>query len=223
MKLAVVLFAYKRPEILKKALASHTKIDGADYFCFIDHSEMQDKILQIVKASGLYKMIHLRRESNFKKPEEKLNSNITLGITQIFENGYDAVIVLEDDLVIAKDGLQYLADKLKELQYYKTYGSVCLNKGDILNKAFRCWGWGTWKHVWENIEWDIEVFGTYKKGWDKTHSWDYYVAFWMELNQLYARASEFERVKHIGNTGVHYRWYSKFGIRPILRKLGIIK
>lgn len=212
MNLAVVLFAYQRPKTLKKALATHTLLKDADYYCFIDYSKMQEEIAKIVYDTGLYPFI-IKRSHKYG-----LNRNIIDGITEIFTHGgYDAVIVLEDDLKIAKDGLRWLQTMLIAKDGDDRYGSVCLNKGDVLNKRFRCWGWGTWKYVWENIDWDIKVFGQYEKRWNKTQSWDYYVAFWMELNQLYARASSFERVKHIGYIGVHYKWYAQFGIRQYYR------
>ncbi len=215
MKLAVILFAYKRPNILLKALATHKKID-ADYYCFVDWSPMQKLIYEIVESKQLY-AVFLKDKSAFKGIGHQLNSNITTGITKVFNMGYDAVIVLEDDLLIADDGFEYLSDQLNKLKDDDRYGSVCLSKGDILNKDFRCWGWGTWRNVWDKIDFRLPVSGTHKKGWDKTHSWDYYVAFWMELNQLYARASEFSRVKHIGNLGVHHKWYSAFSVRKLFR------
>lgn len=211
MKLAVILFAYKRPRTLKRIIKSHTKLEGVDYYCFIDHSPMQKLIYEIVESVQLY-TVYLR------DTQLGLNANITTGITKIFNQGYDAVIVLEDDLVIDNDALEWLKMRLEFFQGDKRYGAVALSKGDVLNKAFRCWGWGTWKHVWDKINWTLEVTDTYKNEWDKTHSWDWYMCFWMELNNLYTRCGEKNRVKHIGHFGVHHKWYSKFGIRRHLRK-----
>lgn len=193
MKTAVVLFAYKRPEYLKKALASHTQVDSLDYYAFVDYSEMQDEILDIILQKGLYTVY--AEEKNLG-----LNKNIITGISVLFRS-YDAVIVLEDDLRISPDAIQYLHYQLWRLRDYKHFSSVCLSKGEIFNE-FRCHGWGTWKDRWQDVVIDIDG-----------ESWDIQLQrFWKE-KKLYCYASPIQRVKHIGNSGVHYKWYSQFGIR----------
>lgn len=219
MKLAVILFAYKRPKILKKVLKTHNKID-ADYFCFIDYSEMQADIYDIVKSKQLY-TIFLKekvKELEETKAAYKLNSSITTGISRIFKMGYDAVIVLEDDIIIKPGGLEYLKEQLELYQHTESFGAVSLQKGKFMD-CFKCWGWGTWKDRWQAIDWRLDVSGKFKADWDKTHSWDFYVAFWFDLQGLFARCHNKGLSKHIGHIGVHHKWYSVFGVRQYLRKL----
>lgn len=216
MKLAVILFAYKRPRILKRVLKTHYKID-ADYYCFIDYSEMQNEIYEIVKSKNLYTFF-LRDKINWNNPSHKLNSNITTGITEVFKMGYDAVIVLEDDILIKPGSLEWLKEQFEVYKHTESFGAVSLDKDKFMG-AFKCWGWGTWKDRWQAIDWRLKVSGKYKSDWDKTHSWDFYVAFWFDVQGLFTRCHPKGLSKHIGHIGVHHKWYSVFGVRQYLRKL----
>lgn len=200
-RLAVILFCYKRPRTLKRVLKTHTKIN-ADYYCFIDGSWEQEKVRKIVESKNLYKITaHIENIG--------LNRNITEGITEIFNKGYDAVIVLEDDILLEEGALEYLQTRLRMLKNDDRFGSVSLQKGKAFNERFYCWGWGTWKHVWEQIDFSKL----------KDESWDVFLAKWMKDNQLYTRCSDKERVKHIGHFGTHYHWYSWFSVRRLFRWL----
>jgi len=201
MKIAVVLFAYKRPEYLKKALASHSKID-ADYVAFVDHSEMQDEVYNII--DNKYFPV-ICRPYNYG-----LNKNIIQGISQIL-TAYDAVIVLEDDIVLSGDALIYLKTYLELLKDVKHIGAVsCKKEPGFLHKGFYCWGWATWRDRWEVIENELNVNG---KSWD-LQVFDYFIK-----NNLYTYCSPIKRSKHIGNIGTHYKWYSKLSVRRIWAKL----
>lgn len=198
MKLAVILFAYKRHRTLKKVLQTITKVD-ADYYCFIDHSEQQQETIEIVAQSAIFDSIAFR-----SKPFG-LNANITMGISEIFDKGYDAVIVLEDDILISKGGLEWLNEQLIIYKHTENIGAISLCKGKFMD-SFKCWGWGTWKEKWDAVNWRLDVSGKFKKGWDKTHSWDYYLAFWMDLNGLFTRCHSKGLSKHIGYIGTHFNW-----------------
>lgn len=214
MKLAVILFAYKRQKTLKKVLRTHYKID-ADYFCFVDYSEIQDEVYQIVDSKKLYTIY--KKESNELSGASKLNSNITTGITEIFKRGYDACIILEDDILIKIGGLEWLKEQLMIYKQTESIGAISLDKGMI--ETFKCWGWGTWKDRWQSIDWNLEPYGKYAKGWNKTKSWDYYVAFWFDAQGLSTRCHPRGLSKHIGYFGTHFKWYSHFSVRKIIKKV----
>ena len=208
MRIAVCLFAFKRPRYLRRAIRTHKKVEGLDYFAFIDYSEIQDKIYEIVDEAGIYTTI-------FKRPLNLgLNENIKRGIQHVFILlGYDAVIVLEDDLLIAEDGIEYLKYTLENHEDIPGFFSISLVKGLITNKQFMCWGWGIWKDRWEEIDWSCRF--------DKPNreSWDMVVAAYMRQAGLYCLCSDESRVKHIGWQGVHYSYLDLFPVRRMLRKL----
>jgi hypothetical protein len=208
MKIAVILFAYKRPRTLKRVLKSHYKID-ADYFCFIDKSEIKKQIYSIVHNSGLY-------EITLRPYNYGLNRNIKDGITEIFNKGYEAAIILEDDILIKKGGLEWLKEQLEIYKHTENIGAVSLCKGKVFDQ-FKCWGWATWKNRWSGIDWSLDVHGRYKSGWDKHHSWDQYVAFYFDLTGQFTRCHYKGLSKHIGYFGTHYSWYSGLSLRKLFR------
>jgi len=201
MKIAVILFVYNRPKYLRKALKTHKKIEGLDYYAFIDYSEKQSEIMDLVADSRVYDKIYLRLE------RYGLNRNITEGITQVFRE-YDAVITLEDDLVLSKDTFYFLVNQLLLLEKDKNCGSVSLYKGAEYEEGNKLLVWATWKDRWERYKF---IEGQGSQG----------VQFWRfhKRNNLYCRCSDKKRVKHIGARGEHFKWYSKFGIRQYLRRL----
>ena len=201
MKIAICLFAYKRPEYLKRALKSHTKID-ADYYAFIDYSDMQNDIFDLIADSRKYDSIICR------PVKLGLNNSIIKGITEVLRN-HDAVIVLEDDIVIDYDSLQWLHYQLWKLESYKHIGSVSLCKGGMLDKDFKCWGWATWRDRWERIEWTPE----------DTRSWDIQLDEYFKSKNLFCYCSPIKRSSHIGNAGTHHKWYSKLSIRRLWKWL----
>lgn len=205
MRIAVILFAYKRPEYLKRALATHRKIKNLSYYAFVDHSEIQKEIIEIIHRSGIYNNI-IARHTRYGS-----SRNITDGITELIQIGFDAVIVLEDDLLLSKDAFYYLINQLILFDKDKNCGSISLYADETYNEKFKCWGWATWYDRWDNYKY-IEGNGT-----QMTQFWNYHLE-----NKLYCKCSNKNRVKHIGRNGENYKWYSNYGVRPILRKLRLI-
>ena len=201
MKIAVILFAYDRIKYLRRALKSHRELPGLDYYCFIDCSPKQTEVYYVVNLFPHWKItprvVHLG-----------LDYNITQGITEVFDMGYDAVIVLEDDLELSEDAFFYLVSNLIIFKDDPHCGSVSLHKEKMYCPDFKCWGWGTWKDRWDRHFYE-DGKGTQATQFAQFH-WD---------NQLYCRCSPVKRVKHFGRTGVHYKWYSGIGFRPLYRWL----
>lgn len=228
MKLASILFTYDRTKYLKKCLNS---INFPIDFIFIDWSKKQTKIRKMIqdKYPGKAKVINERFE------HFGLAKNIIYGINEVFSYGYDAVIVIEDDLILHPQFYNFMKIFLS-CQKAEGWGSVsgCFHEEDNY-KRFLSWGWGTWRDRWERVDWNYESeidknFDSCGKGLVKMYlkaqkgeidSWAVRFAYWHYKNKLscYHPDKYNSLVKHIGKNGTNVRWYSKFGIRPILRKL----
>ncbi len=193
MKTAVILFAYNRPEYLKRAIATHKRHNHLDYFAYIDLSPVQDEIYDIIKESGVYDHIIKRLK------HRGLNDNLMTGINLVFNFlNYDAVIVLEDDLLISEDAINYLERKLIALESVPFVGSVSLYKGSTYDKTFKCWGWGTWKNRWNTVEWIIQ------EHLSNGEVWDVMLNAHFKRVKMKCSCSNIERVQHIGNKGQGY-------------------
>lgn len=108
-------------------------------------------------------------ESKFNKG---LANSIISGVTQIV-NQFGKVIVLEDDLILSRNFLNFMNEALN---YYK-HSPRILNvsgysfdleypedyKYDVaFAYRFSSWGWGTWKDRWEQIDWEMKDYPRYR-------------------------------------------------------------
>lgn len=192
MKIALILFAYNRPKYLKKAIKTHVIPAGIDTYAFVDNSDKQGEVVGIIDKSGLYDVIIPRRE------HYGLNKNIRDGIDWALLQ-HDAVIVLEDDLLLSDDAIIWLKYSLEIFYIFRglTF-SVSCHEGKPLDERFRCWAWGIWKDSWERIDWSV------KPKEKNRDSWDVIVNEYMQQAKVYCYCSDKPRVKHIGAKGVHY-------------------
>jgi len=205
LKVAVCLFAYNRPKYLKRAIKTHVIPAGLDTYAFVDKSDKQKEVVDIIHSSGLYNVIIPRQE------HYGLNRNIKEGIDWVLQD-HDAVIVLEDDLLLGSDAIFYLKSNLEHLRHPNIYAVSC-QEGGGLDKRFRCWAWGTWKDKWDKIDWGLKPKEKNRDSWDVIMNENFRVNGWR------CYCSEKPRVKHIGWSGIHYKQLDRFSIRRLWKKL----
>jgi len=198
MDTAVILFAYNRPHYLKRALKTHKKVAGLKYYAFIDYSNKNIEVMNLITHSGIYDEIILRRE------HYGLNRNITEGITEVFEK-HDAVIVLEDDLLIKEGGLEWLSGTLWDYRNENYVGSISLYHNK--EQEFQSWGWATYRKIWDKHK-HIEGGRTQAQQFKD----------FQRYNNLICITPNKSKVKHIGWKGEHFRWLDFFSIRRLWRK-----
>lgn len=175
----VVVFVYNRPDHTIQLLNSINSLPEAkktDLIVFSDGEKVfNDKKVKEVREA----LEKFRGISNFasytvkyKQKNYGLASSIIEGVTEII-NLYNKVIVLEDDLVVAKDFLSYMNGALS---YYDnnnniwsisgyTFPMKCLNDydHDIYMTGRGCsWGWATWKNRWDTVDWEVSDYDSFK-------------------------------------------------------------
>ena len=175
----IALFAYKREDKLKlciEALSKNELADKTDLFIFSDgYKDEQDKkqveevrkyIRSFLQKNDFKKVEMIERDKNLG-----LAKSIISGVTQII-NLYGKIIVVEDDLITSVDFLQYMNDGLEYYSDFKDYGSISgytyplkslkkYRKDIYVTKKGECWGWGTWKDRWEDVDWTIRDYQEY--------------------------------------------------------------
>lgn len=176
----IVIFAYKRISSVKQALQALQKdklANKSEVFIFVDGykddgdklavEEVQNYLLEFEKHS-IFMKLHLI----FRKRNMGLAASVISGVSVIFQT-YDTVIVVEDDLIVQGNFLQYMNDGL---EYYKTNPRIWSISGFSPKlkslEAYRhdvyvgyvgsSWGWGTWKNRWESVDWNVEDYNKYK-------------------------------------------------------------
>lgn len=180
-KSPVIVFAYKRADKLFHCLSSLNNCYGVkdtDLFVFCDGPKYE-KDNQAV--SQVRELLEEQREKllfhdvtyYYSERNKGLANSIIEGVTKIV-NLYNTAIVVEDDLVVSRDFLDYMNSALDYFADDMRYGSISaytlplkkLKKysNDIyVTRKGDCWGWGTWKNRWNQVDWEVSDYGLYKK------------------------------------------------------------
>ncbi len=162
----IIIFAYKRPAHLARtlsALAQNPEAIISDLIIYCDGSRggASDEASKLVDLTRLVAKDETRfasvkvieRESNFG-----LAKNVTEGVSEVIEN-FGRAIILEDDLVVSTNFLQFMNIALER---YKDAKNVACISGYVyplikeLPEAFfirgaDCWGWATWSDRWRQF------------------------------------------------------------------------
>lgn len=173
----IVLFVYNRPEHTKetiKALKENDLSNESELFIFSDapRSEIDvenvNKVRKIVDNVQGFKKVTIVKAKNNKG----LANSVIGGVTEII-NKYGKVIVLEDDLITSRDFLKYMNEALL---FYNDKSHIWSISGytpnfiaprgyewDVFAIPRACsWGWGTWKNRWNNIDWEVRDYESFK-------------------------------------------------------------
>jgi hypothetical protein len=175
----LILFVYNRPDHTRntlEALSKNISAEETELFIFSDGPKNEGAVQRI---NEVRKVLNEYKHKGFKRVEiiaaEKnkgLANSIITGVTSVI-NEYKRVIVLEDDLLTAPNFLVYMN---KALDFYQDYenvytihgycGNIKIPKNYLYDSYFvptrtGSWGWGTWKNVWEKIDWEIKDRNTF--------------------------------------------------------------
>jgi hypothetical protein len=164
MKVAIAVFCCDRPLHLENLISSLYPIGGLDsqsvnFFCdkyrssdrASDWGDTQRLIQKTISCHG--------GNAFFSDENQGLAKSISSGVSKILES-YDAVIVLEDDLILHRHFIDY---QLTALEKYKNSKEVYQISGFSLKipppqkntcyflPSVSTWGWATWRRAWEGF------------------------------------------------------------------------
>ncbi|TGL90233.1 methyltransferase, TIGR04325 family [Leptospira congkakensis] len=163
----IVIFVYNRPEHTKRVIDSlftNLESSDSDLIIYADYAKNDSHITKVnevrsyIKSITGFKSIQIiERERNFG-----LAKSILSGVTDVLKR-FETVIVLEDDIVVSPFFLQYMNLGLKKYKDVEKVASIHGYNYPIDTKGLKetffikgadCWGWGTWKRVWDQFETD---------------------------------------------------------------------
>ncbi len=176
MKIApITLFTFKRLDTLKQTVEALQKNYLASVSDLIIYSDGAKKKSDEDSVNNV--RAYLKTVLGFKSiiihasPINKgLAASIIEGVTEVL-NHHETVIVLEDDLVSSPNFLNYMNEAL---QFYKNEQRIFsiagfsipikTNKLDYVyfTRRSSSWGWATWKNRWEEIDWDVKDYHSFK-------------------------------------------------------------
>ncbi len=176
----ICLFTYNRVSVTKKtitALKNNFLSSKSELFIFSDgwkknNENDEDKVEEVRDYLNTIK--GFQKITIFNSDKNKgLSKSIIEGVTKVV-NVYDKVIVLEDDLLTSPNFLNYMNETL---DYYSNNNKIFsisgytlnldalsnLSKDVYLGVRASSWGWGTWKNRWENVDWEVKDYNSFKK------------------------------------------------------------
>jgi hypothetical protein len=166
-KTPIALFIYNRPEYTRAALEALSKADRLDecaLHIFADGAKSADDREMVMAARAVAKEFSEKLGAKLIERESNLGlaASITGAVTELCEE-HGRVIVIEDDLLVSRDFLDYM---LQSLDRYKDNKNVLQISGYIfpvdlgagndavLMPISTTWGWATWKRAWESFDSD---------------------------------------------------------------------
>jgi len=167
MNAPVALFGYNRPLHLHKAieaLKKNPESPDTDLFVFIDGPKDNDQATDAIhKCRDLALSISGFKNVTTHIQGENLGlaASIRFGISKVLESS-DSIIVVEDDIILSPNGLQFLNEGLLRYEQEAQISSIhayqypIREKFDecVLLRGADCWGWATWKDRWAATSFD---------------------------------------------------------------------
>tara|TARA_B100000795_G_C22722830_1_gene408199 strand:- start:120 stop:1016 length:897 start_codon:yes stop_codon:yes gene_type:complete len=197
----ILIFTYKRLKSLKRLIKSiklNKNYNKHKLYILSDGSKKKSDQTQINKVRSFCKKIRGFKSKKIilRKENFGLAQNITMGVSELIKK-YGSVIVLEDDLVLSKNFLEYinlaLAKYKKNKKVWHITGwsdnlGIKKNENDVyFSKHMNCWGWATWLDRWKYFEKNPNKL---VKKWKKTEINK------LDQNGIYNNWSQVLRNKH---------------------------
>lgn len=180
----IIIFGYNRADMLKKLLESLEKnrdLDKMILYIFLDipgkkHYRRNQYLSQRVIAY----VNDYKKSSKFKKVTVKiaeehkgLANSIIQGVTEVIRK-HGRAIILEDDLLVSNDFLDYMQ---RALEFYKkdkkiwsisahcpAMESLASYQPDVfIAPRAESLGWGTWRNRWDHMDWALASYKKFRK------------------------------------------------------------
>lgn len=223
----VIVFAYNRPAHLRRTLDAlaacrlaaqsvvHVFADGPRQPAALGTVAEVRRVLDEELTANRFAAFHVHASDKNKG----LANSIIDGVGQVLAES-ERVIVLEDDLLVTADFLEFMNDGLEFYRVDSTVGVITgFNPlatlpagyvGDVFLVNRSCsQGWGTWARVWKDVDWSAAGVDVLDRSWRLRR------AFNREGNDRYDRLRR-QLAGHIDS------WSIRFGLSLFLRNLGTV-
>ncbi|MBI5136923.1 MAG: glycosyltransferase [Nitrospirae bacterium] len=162
----IALFAYNRPDHLRRALESLARCDRLDecrlhIFCDGAKNPRGAEAVEATRRVAREWAPRLNAEVIEREANLGLARSIAGTVTELCDR-HGRVIVVEDDLVVSADFIDYMLQALDRYQdaedVYQVSGYMFPVAHPEAPDAFlmpltTTWGWATWKRAWDAFDW----------------------------------------------------------------------
>ena len=180
----VIVFAYNRPEHLRRTLGELAKntlakesvlyvfCDGAKPNASKEQIALVEKVREVANAAIGFSEIHVVCAEKNKG----LANSIIGGVSEVI-NKHGRVIVLEDDLLTSPYFLKYMNMALDKYKNYPAVFTISANRPPVKKMTIPAdyeydvfvslrpfsTGWATWQNKWERIDWSLDYLEDFLK------------------------------------------------------------
>lgn len=179
----IVIFAFNRPEALErltKALSKCPLYDESPRIVFVDGARNEHERFKVEKVIEIAHTI--TNDVRCSDVNRGLGASVIAGVTDIIAK-HGRAIVLEDDLVPAPGFLLFMNQALNRYESDDRILSVCGYslkvsrpngyQADVyLGERSSSWGWATWNNRWQQVDWEVTDYNTFKNNSKQRHSFN---------------------------------------------------
>jgi len=208
----IVVFAYRRPEHLRRTLQSLIQCAGFEaspVIVYGDGPKNEEDRPRIEATRQVARdLLGNRAEYRFSDVNLGLSQSVIRGVTEVTDR-FGRVIVLEDDIAVAPEFLAYMNSALDRYAGDSSVFQVSGYMFDVPEFADRSqalflpltvsWGWATWKRAWN-------CFDPAAAGWDALRR-DRALRRRFNLENAYDYATMLERQMAGQSDSWAVRWY----------------
>jgi len=173
----VAVFAFNRPVHLRKTLDALAISDvvprvAVTVFCDAPRSESDAAACRQVRKVAEEPRRFLSTEVVCRDRNLGCAGSVIDGVNQILRDA-DRVIVVEDDIVLSPQALEYLRRALEEYEDKQAVYSIAAwappfpvvpadyPYSSYFFPRFHCWGWATWRDRWARNDWTVKGYPEY--------------------------------------------------------------
>ena len=228
----ICLFVYKRYETTKlmlESLLACPECKDSELYVFMDEARNDDEARAVERVRQLFDNLQGFRKVNLfpARMNKGMANSVIDGVTKVLQE-HDDIIVLEDDLVVSPDFLQFMNAALKTYKDRSDIWSISGYtprlqelEGDGRNGVFvvpraQCWGWATWSDRWETVDWEVSDFSRLAQSKELRKEFD------KGGNDLF-RTLEMERRERIESWAVRWAYaaakQSRWTVNPMQSKV----
>lgn len=228
----ICLFVYKRYETTKlmlESLLACPECKDSELYVFMDEARNDDEAKAVERVRRLFDNLQGFKKVNLfpARMNKGMANSVIDGVTKVLQE-HDDIIVLEDDLVVSPDFLQFMNAALKTYKDRSDIWSISGYtprlqelEGDGRNGVFvvpraQCWGWATWRDRWETVDWEVSDFSRLAQSKELRKEFD------KGGNDLF-RTLEMERRERIESWAVRWAYaaakQSRWTVNPMQSKV----
>jgi hypothetical protein len=215
--------------MMLESLLACPECKDSELYVFMDEARNDDEARAVERVRRLFDNLQGFKKVNLfpARMNKGMANSVIDGVTKVLQE-HDDIIVLEDDLVVSPDFLQFMNAALKTYKDRSDIWSISGYtprlqelEGDGRNGVFvvpraQCWGWATGSDRWETVDWEVSDFSRLAQSKELRKEFD------KGGNDLF-RTLEMERRERIESWAVRWAYaaakQSRWTVNPMQSKV----